>query len=184
MHLLENAENKYYVYALIDPINRIPFYIGKGQGYRAYCHLRPGYKSHNEKNVMYIRIIRQLGLEPGVEFIIENIDEKGAYDIELCCIKLAIKSGILLTNKAGVVPNCLKRGELIAVNPEEIKPKASFHHTKQTRQRISESHRGKQQSSEHLRKLSESRLGGRRSLETKERMSIAQRARRSKSRNI
>lgn len=32
-------ENKYYVYALSDPVNIMPFYIGKGCGKRAYTHL-------------------------------------------------------------------------------------------------------------------------------------------------
>ena len=45
-------ENKYYVYALIDPINRLPFYIGKGCGNRAWSHLK------NEKtNVGKVRTI-------------------------------------------------------------------------------------------------------------------------------
>lgn len=40
MHSQVKSENRFYVYALIDPINRIPFYIGKGAGSRAYDHLK------------------------------------------------------------------------------------------------------------------------------------------------
>jgi hypothetical protein len=103
MHLQETVENKFYVYALIDPVNRIPFYIGKGQGDRAYHHLRPAEK-WNQRKLVYIKSIRGLGFEPGVKFIIKGITEKDAYDIEISCIQLASKIGISLTNSVGIDP--------------------------------------------------------------------------------
>jgi len=33
------CESKYFVYALVDPFNNYPFYIGKGCGDRPYKHL-------------------------------------------------------------------------------------------------------------------------------------------------
>ena len=57
------STDKFYVYALIDPINRIPFYIGKGCGRRAYKHLT-GNDTNNVLKVKYIKNIRPLGFEP------------------------------------------------------------------------------------------------------------------------
>ena len=39
-------KNEHYVYALVDPINRITFYIGKGKKDRCYAHLK-GYANYN-----------------------------------------------------------------------------------------------------------------------------------------
>ena len=39
--------DNYYVYILINPIDLLPFYVGKGKGNRAYNHLK---KSHNDSN--------------------------------------------------------------------------------------------------------------------------------------
>ena len=61
----------YYIYALIDPINNVPFYIGKGKNDRAYKHLQ-GKDKGNKKKTDRIEIIRRLGHEPKVDFIIEN----------------------------------------------------------------------------------------------------------------
>ena len=61
---------EHYVYALIDPVNRIPFYIGKGKGNRMYQHLKP-YMKTNKKKLNYIENIRKLGFEP---IALKNID--------------------------------------------------------------------------------------------------------------
>ena len=47
---LEN-NNKYYLYCLIDPINNLPFYVGKGCGNRAFSHLK---NLKNQNNALHI----------------------------------------------------------------------------------------------------------------------------------
>jgi len=103
MLLQGSVENKYYVYVLVDPVNRIPFYIGKGTGNRAAHHLRPGHKD-NGKKLAYIHAMRMVGVEPQIRFIAEGLFEKDAYDIETQCIQIAKNMGIPITNSVGIDP--------------------------------------------------------------------------------
>ena len=79
------AENCYYVYALVDPINRQPFYIGKGKGNRMYQHFKNDNK--NEAKHKYIQNIRMLGFEPFAVKINDNLSESWAYYLEGLLIK-------------------------------------------------------------------------------------------------
>lgn len=73
----------YYVYALIDPRNDMPFYIGKGTGKRAMTHLWDMSRSDNIHKENKIAAIREAGLEPRIEYLAENIiDENFAYKME------------------------------------------------------------------------------------------------------
>ena len=99
--------NKYYVYALIDPINNLPFYIGKGCGNRAWQHLKLN-EQCNKKKLRYISNIRSLGFEPIVKFVQENMNEKDAYSLEHACIKYG-KKFLPITNIVGIrQPPCRK----------------------------------------------------------------------------
>jgi hypothetical protein len=119
MHLREN-DDKYYVYALVDPINRTPFYIGKGIGNRATHHLQPNHK-HNKRKLSYIQAIRMLGMEPQIKYIAEGLFEKDAYAIEFQCIEIAKNIGIPLTNGVGIDPPN-RTGKLM---PDSAKKKIS-----------------------------------------------------------
>lgn len=78
--------NKYYVYALIDPRNNTPFYIGKGSGKRDVAHIKEAHQP--TKNwVNFLKCRRILSIEGEgmtVEFIRlhDNLTETEAYKIE------------------------------------------------------------------------------------------------------
>ena len=72
----------YYVYALIDPVSRTPFYIGKGKEDRMYAHFKKSQNS-NRRKLDRIAIIREIGHEPYPEKIIDGIEnEIEAYETE------------------------------------------------------------------------------------------------------
>lgn len=78
----------YYVYALIDPRNNQPFYIGKGHGSRAQTHLYEMSKVKNQFKENKIAAIRRASLEPVIEYLVIDIpQEELAYQIEASFIK-------------------------------------------------------------------------------------------------
>ena len=94
MSLCEN--NIFYVYALVDPINRLPFYIGKGKKNRMFVHLK-SYDKNNAKKHKIINLIRNLGHEPVALKIMDNLSEEEALNTEMFYIK-EFKEVLNLTN--------------------------------------------------------------------------------------
>lgn len=117
--IMENTmEEKYYVYAYLDPrdngefrfgnydFKNKPFYIGKGKSDRLDKHL----KSIKEKNVditnnrYKLNVINQIisdGFEPIIIKVIDGLDEKTAFDIETLLIDIM---GFRY-NKTGILTN-------------------------------------------------------------------------------
>lgn len=79
----------YYVYILIDPRTKIPFYVGKGQKTRSVSHFKETKETTiNLRKFNKIQSILELGLQPIVEYCVTDIkDEETAYDIETALIK-------------------------------------------------------------------------------------------------
>jgi hypothetical protein len=139
---MENTmEEKYYVYAYLDPrdngefkfgnydFKNKPFYIGKGKSDRLDKHL----KSIKDKNIditnnrYKLNVINQIiseGLEPIIIKVVDGLDEKTAYDIETLLIDIMgfryNKTGILTNISIGGLG-----GDNFTNNPnkEEIREK-------------------------------------------------------------
>ena len=77
----------FFVYMLKDPDTNIPFYVGKGCGYRDKSHLKPSLWESPEKTTnpfLYykIRSLMKWGKTPIIERIHERLTELEAYEIE------------------------------------------------------------------------------------------------------
>ena len=118
------TNNKFYVYALVCPINRVPFYIGKGCGARAFAHTR-GKDTNNDKKCQYIQNIRNIGLEPEVHFVCKNLAENEAYHHEINFIKFMANRFLYFTNKVGVSRDAYCNSVINYRNCEPAKPKKS-----------------------------------------------------------
>lgn len=117
---------KFYVYALIDPRTDRPFYVGKGKDERAYHHLRETYaRSDNKRKWHRIRKIREDGLEPYVEFLATDIDERTAFCIEKDVISTHGRVGF---DENGILLNLSLGGD----GP------SGYRHTAETRALLSE----------------------------------------------
>lgn len=77
---------KYYVYLYIDPRDNAIFYVGKGNGNRAFAHLN---EESDKEKVKRIRDIKKDGLQPRIEILIHGIeDDETAKRIEASIIDL------------------------------------------------------------------------------------------------
>jgi hypothetical protein len=99
---MNKKENRFYVYALLDPrkpgeykygdisFSYEPFYIGKGTGYRIYSHifLSNIKRNRNPHKVNKIKSIEKNGLSVIKLKIIDNIEEELALKIEKNIIEI------------------------------------------------------------------------------------------------
>lgn len=84
----------YYVYLYSDPVTKVPFYVGKGKGNRAFAHLHDGSKSEKTRKIAEIQA---RGNQPLIEILAFGLDEGTAYKVEAAAIDLlGLKN---LTNK-------------------------------------------------------------------------------------
>lgn len=72
-----SEELGHYVYILIDPRDKKPFYIGKGQGDRVFQHLKDSQDFEREK---------------GIDYKIDRIKDIGEDNIEIVFVRQGIKN--------------------------------------------------------------------------------------------
>ena len=82
------AKHLHYVYKLIDPRDGVPFYVGKGQGNRAWQHQREvelGQANCNARKIAKIREILLGGLQVEISIVAEydNADDALNHEWEL-----------------------------------------------------------------------------------------------------
>ena len=159
---------KYYTYAYLRE-DRTPYYIGKGQGNRAYEKHHKGISVPKDKS----RVI----------LLKQNLTEEEAFRHEIYMIVVLgrkdLGTGILhnRTNGgegvSGYTHNEETRKKISEMIKGENNPNYGKEMSKEHKQKISEAHIGKTLSDEHKLKLSEALKGKSRSEESKRKQSEA-----------
>lgn len=115
---------QYYVYELIDPTNRKPFYIGKGSGKRMYYHFNRVLNNNSLDNKHLENKLKKLikqKLKPIYRKILETYDEQKAFNIEKEKIKEIGRNNLCNLTDGGEGPaGCIRSIETI----EKIRNKA------------------------------------------------------------
>lgn len=109
---------KYYVYSLIDPVLKQPFYFGKGSGNRAYAHLK-GHDKFNQRKLNRIALIRECGYEPIVYKLATDLDEAAAYTLETLYIDLSKKTNWFVTNVTGIKKPPSRKGSTMSAEARQ-----------------------------------------------------------------
>lgn len=131
----------YYVYQYLDPETNKPFYIGKGKDNRMFHHLSETLENtDNRKKFFKIQSLRNKGLEPIIEVIVDNIiNEDEAYKIE--------DEYILRYGREGFEENGILTNICINAHPPTLKGERNgmFNkkHTEDAKQVVSRANKGK-----------------------------------------
>lgn len=127
--------NQFYIYIHQKKTDGKCFYVGKGKGNRAYVN--------TSRNKYWHNVVKKHGFE--VVILINNLSEEKAFELEyIICNQIGYKN---------------------LVNIREEKGWGGFTHSKETKEKMSQSHKGKKKPW-----VSECRKGSHRSEETKQKM--------------
>ena len=175
---MKNNVNKiFYVYAYLDPrkpgkyiygeyeFDHEPFYIGKGKGKRLYRHLdgKGQSKDPNKYKVNKIqKILKDFGKNPIIIKLEQNLFDKDAINIEKMYIKAIGRADINI----GPLTNLTNGGDGMSgkICSKETKEKLSKSHLgkqmlNETKEKISKSNKGKIRSHETRKKIGDTKIG-------------------------
>jgi len=162
----------YYTYAYLRE-DRTPYYIGKGQGNRAYRRSKKDIKPPKDKS----RII----------FLKQNLTEEEAFKHEIYMIAVFGRKDL----GTGILRNKTDGGDGVSgyVCSEETKRKISESNkgktaSEETRRKISEAHKGRTHSEESRIKMSEAQKGKPVSEKTKRKISEARKGKTSNRKGV
>lgn len=93
----------YYAYVYVDPRDGVPFYVGKGQRYRAHKHL---HQCSNAGLAARLAELRAVGIVPDIR-IYHCDNEPHAYELE----RVLIDAYGRRVNRSGTLYNILEAGE-------------------------------------------------------------------------
>lgn len=141
--------NNFYTYELCSSETpSLPFYIGKGKGYRMYHHeWEAKHINHSDsfKNRKILKILKD-GYHIVYRKIAENVSEQDAFTIEKDMIAFNRSLEFKLCNHTnggdGSVPDEETRKKLSIAQTGKISPFKNRHHTDEARRKNSESHKG------------------------------------------
>ncbi len=120
---MDVEDNKYYVYAYLNPQTNDPFYIGAGHGRRASVHLRPSMRA--QRDTLFhreISLLEHYGIIPYIFIIKAELTEEEAQASEAFLIHLIgtrmSQTGPLCNLNAGREPEgfTLRRGGHLTYN--------------------------------------------------------------------
>ncbi len=92
----------FYVYQLVDPRSRLPFYVGKGKGTRAWSHAaaaRRGKSTGNPRKDALIADLLSSGMEPTIVIVAKYQDQAEAFAHEIELISASV--GLFNIRKGG-----------------------------------------------------------------------------------
>lgn len=146
------------VYKLIDPRTFIPFYIGKGDKNRPHEHsaqVKAGKRTASKRLTFFIKKMLREGREPIVEIVQSDLSNAEALALET---ELIIKYGRIDHDEDGILLN----------HRTHQTDWTGKRHTEESKKKISESHKGKKLSAEHIEKVRTANIGKKHAPRTKE----------------
>jgi hypothetical protein len=156
---------EFYTYTYIDPERHVPIYVGKGHGGRAFDHLR---SKKNKRFANRLKTLSRKGLEPSIE-IHPALSEDAAFDEEKRLIKVYgrrdMGTGTLYNLTDGGEGACghVKSPETL----EKLAASVKASYTPALRELRRQQFTGQVFSDSARQKMSEAKLGTKRSAESK-----------------
>lgn len=94
---------KFYVYILVDPETKMPFYVGKGQNNRVFAHIESILPDQDSESLKYetIKRIQNKGMEVEHLIVRHGLDESTAFELEAALIDTVQYLNFKSTNLAG-----------------------------------------------------------------------------------